>query len=250
MNLARRILMARRIEHAVDEYWDDVVLLLKGDGPDGSTNITDSSVYGHPVTVYGNAQISTAQSVNPGGSSMYFDGAGGYLDLGSLGQTSLRSNNFTIECYFYLNSKTHRYARIFQFGTDPGSWNTQDHVALMPHHHDRGGKLAFQVFAHNGINFPLLLSNSVPPNGQWIHVAVSRETSTFRLFINGVLESSNTWDGSLSVSDTVPTYIGGVTMNGNAYLNGYIQDLRITKNWARYTADFTPPTEPFPTTGP
>ena len=43
-------------------------------------------------------------------------------------------------------------------------------------------------------------------------------------------------------------YIGGEA--DTRFLNGYIDELRITKGIARYTANFTPPTEAFPDAGP
>ena len=47
-------------------------------------------------------------------------------------------------------------------------------------------------------------------------------------------------------------YIGASDYNSGSseYLTGYIDDLRITKGYARYTATFTPPTAAFPNTGP
>jgi len=58
-----------------DPNYSSVSLLLNGNGTNGSTTFTDSSVNNHTITRNGNAQISTTQS-KFGGSSMYFDGNG------------------------------------------------------------------------------------------------------------------------------------------------------------------------------
>ena len=56
-----------------DPFAANVVLFLKGNGSNGSTNIIDSSPTPKTISVFGTAQISTAQS-KYGGSSLYFDG--------------------------------------------------------------------------------------------------------------------------------------------------------------------------------
>jgi hypothetical protein len=60
---------------------ESVVLFLRGAGENGSTNIVDSSLYNHSVVTNGNIEISTDQSAVPGGSSIYFDGSSGYIDV-------------------------------------------------------------------------------------------------------------------------------------------------------------------------
>jgi hypothetical protein len=64
----------------VDEYYDNVSLLLYGNGTNGSTTITDNSPSPKTVTAVGNAQISTAQS-KFGGASIAFDGTGDYITV-------------------------------------------------------------------------------------------------------------------------------------------------------------------------
>lgn len=78
--------------------------------------------------------------------------------------------------------------------------------------------------------------------GQWNHFSITREGNTFKTFKNGVKQDEwqstksiarNTRDGNLKFS------IG--RSQGADYFHGYIDDFRITKGTALYTADFTPP---------
>jgi hypothetical protein len=73
---------------------------------------------------------------------------------------------------------------------------------------------------------------------QWVHVAITRSGTTLKRWVNGVGGTSVTNSDTFNNSD----FKIGVTP-GNIYLN----DVRITKGVARYTGNFIPPTEKFPT---
>ena len=82
--------------------------------------------------------------------------------------------------------------------------------------------------------------------GVWTHVAVGRSGANLRLFAGGVQQGTTF---NISTSTIFPfnavTLIGQTT-NGATYgMNGNIDEFRMTKA-ARYTANFTPPTAPFP----
>ena len=93
---------------------------------------------------------------------------------------------------------------------------------------------------YNNYNYS---SSSSVPIDTWTHLAASRGGGTVRLFIDGVVVSSGVLPVNLSDAATL---IGYRNASYNGYLNGYIDDLRITKGVARYTANFTPPTAAFP----
>jgi hypothetical protein len=224
----------------VDLYRSQVSLLLHGNGANGSTTITDNSPSPKTVTAVGNAQISTAQS-KFGGGSIAFDGAGLPLDYLSIpaGTSALQfgAQDFTVECWVYrLNTNTGTIA-ISQadLATVAGSaWVL--YVSSSTASDVYSGSSAFAVTSPN------------PPINTWAHVALTRSGGTLRSFLNGTIVGTNTSLGTSTLNNGATTYpntIGGIA-NDIRGLNGYIDELRITKGVARYTANFTPPTAPFP----
>jgi hypothetical protein len=81
----------------------------------------------------------------------------------------------------------------------------------------------------------------------WYHIAVTRSGNTFRTFVNGVVEKTYTSSAAVFSDATIPYNIGRTAyLSGTFYYNGYIDDLRVTKGYARYTTTFTPPTVAHP----
>ena len=82
----------------------------------------------------------------------------------------------------------------------------------------------------------------------WHHIAIVRSGNVFTAFLNGTSEVTAT--SSISLVDNAELLtIGALGYTSPPFLSfftGYIDYLRITKGVARYTANFTPPTAPFP----
>ncbi len=77
----------------------------------------------------------------------------------------------------------------------------------------------------------------------WVHVAVVDNNSTVKMYFNGIEVASGS---SLSINnDNLPLTIGAReagTGGHQYYLNGYMDELRITKGEALWSSNFTPPT--------
>ncbi len=217
-----------------DRNFSNVSLLLHGDGTNGSTTIIDSSPLAQTMTVFGNAQISTAQS-KFGGSSLFFDGTGDSIRSSQTANWTFGANNFTIECWLNT-SDTGQYGSIVSAdGTGTNGW------AFLVNSATNDGKI---VFYEGAIASSLLISSSGGfNNNAWHHVAVARNGSNLSIYVNGTSLASSTSSSSATTPGTL--YIGGSMVSAGRDLVGYIDDLRITKGIARYTANFTPPTAPF-----
>ena len=203
-----------------------------------STNsgITDATAKNDLVTV-GNARISTAQS-KFGGSSMYFDGNGDYLSLAETVTLNFGSSDFTIEGWIYPVTTVGANRPIWSTGTNSSNW-------MSLYLHTTAGRPEFAIISGGSTIIDLFPSDVVSTNA-WYHIAVTRSSSTFRMFLNGTLISSGT--SSTAVPDYTDSYrVGYGRWNGDTGVyDGYINDLRITRGVARYTTTFTPPTTAFP----
>jgi hypothetical protein len=227
----------------LDANYSNVSLLLHGDGPNGSTIITDNSPSPKVVAAVGNAQISTAQS-KFGGSSIAFDGSGDRLTLPSPVPLDLRLGDvdFTIEFWVYTNGSA-TYAVVGNLDDNDGTghyWVILNSLS--------GGLHTVQFGAPPQTN---RFGASTLTTSTWHHIAITRNGTSLRCFLNGTQLGSTltqaNWVGTNAYA--TPYWIGASYHNfigQNYQLNGYIDDLRITKGVARYTSNFTSPTEPFP----
>ena len=99
--------------------------------------------------------------------------------------------------------------------------------------------------ANNGSTYVPLLSAAQPPASQRTHVAISRQDNVFRMFYDGVKQHEKTSSVIINAAASA-LRIGELGAAGAPSVNGCIDEIRITKGVARYTADFIPPTKPFP----
>lgn len=204
--------------------------------PTGSTacvlftnaGITDATAKNNLETV-GNAQISTAQS-KFGGSSIAFDGTGDWLNIATNPTITLGSGDFTIEGWVYFNNLSANNV-IF----DQRPQNTQ---GIYPTLYVGSSTLIWYT------NTTAQITSSSLSTGTWYHFAISKSGSSTKMFINGTQSGSTYTDTNNYLASR--TYVGISAFDQTGSLNGYLDDFRITKGYARYTANFTVPTAAFP----
>ena len=157
--------------------------------------------------------------------SGYFDGTGDYASFSPTSALNAGTGDFTLEFWtLHLTSSTYQG---YYYGGAVGSINFR-----------RTSSNTIEL-AHDGITSVLITSTTIPAN-QWVHVAVTRNSGTVRIFINGVSGGSVTYTGNFNSTGGTGT-IGSITPS--IYnLNGYISNLRLITGTALYTANFTPPT--------
>ncbi len=205
------------------------VSLLHMNGADGSQAFTDET--GKVWNAYGNAQIDTAQSVF-GGSSALFDGSGDYLSAPDSADFDFGSGDFTIDFWVRFNSLSTPQHLVTKLNTS----------LYGPFAITIDGSYVYCASSSNGTSWGMIFAWPYGGHlavGEWHHFAFVRNGSDWRFYLDGVSRASTT------VSQTVMPNITDVTIGANADgsfpLNGWMDELRISKGIARWTNNFTPP---------
>jgi hypothetical protein len=205
-------------------------------------NFTNIGVYDGSMNTnlrtVGDAKISTAQ-YKFGLSSMAFDGTGDFVTVRGNQQAlySMGNADFTIEMWIYTLSVNGHLIDTNNGGDASGSGRFAIQIN------------ASQLQAYNSTGTTMIIGGTINTN-QWYHIAYARASGVSKLFVDGEQVGSTYTDTNNFVCGNANRPVFGVNGYDEAStpMNGYIDDLRITRGYARYTTTgFAPPQRAFET---
>lgn len=228
-----------------DPYWANVTSLLRFDGANNSTVFTDEK--GTVWSKNGAPVISTAQS-KFGGSSGRFS-KNNYISTNTMAPFLFSaSEDFTVEAWVYVPTG----ASIYETEVPILCVGAQD---ISPF----GGGWNFCLFDKANATIRLERDNinltvqsaefqigSAIPRDTWMHVEFGRQGGITYGFFNGVLKGTSTIHNNIPFNSPNINNVSIGSGNGrvlpnNWHLDGYIDDLRVTKGVCRHTVGFAPP---------
>ena len=230
-----------------DQHFANVVLGLSFDGVDGATAVTDWSGAPHAMTFNGNAQLDTAQ-FKWGTASLLCDGNADFVTTPDHADWSFGSSPFTVEGWLRFNHLN----------------TAEDGCALCGHYNNTGNQRSWALYYDNSTGEDLTFIRSSdgtattalkgawpggsPALNTWFHVAADRDANnTLRVYLNGVVLASEAISTFSFHNSTDVLSIGRLNSSAGSrrWLNGWLDELRITKGVARYAGAFNPPGGPF-----
>ena len=178
---------------------------------------------------FGDSQLDTAQK-KFGTASILLDGTEDNVKVPTDEDFGFGSANWCLEAFIRPGSVTGTQ-RIFDL-RDASATDTAPTMYL------NGTALHFAVGNTSQINGGTLSTNT------WYHVAVARNAGTTKLFLDGT--ELGTYTDANDYGTTTPVIIGAdYQATPSEAFNGHIDEVRVSKAAARFTAGFTPTTSEY-----
>jgi hypothetical protein len=204
----------------------------------GSSTLTDSSVNNVSIANPTSTVTISNEQVKYGSTSIKLipQGGGSPSSIVTTATSNLipGSQDFTFELWHYWTAITTSDNTWILWTNDAGT-TTYNALGIM----NNASNLACVNFVVGGQNIIFGSKNQLIVN-QWNHIAFTKQGSTWRCFINGVLDSAGARTGAFSVGVSASRirFFNNTPSNGTQY----ISDMRLTIGGALYTSNFTPPT--------
>ena len=193
----------------------------------------------HNLSLENGTNISTAQA-KFGNSSLFFDGTTDTATVIGSENVNFGTANFTVEGWIRPASFSGYKPNIISKWTNGSrGWA----VRLVA---SGSGFVMRFTFSTDGSNDSSLDATTVLAFDTWHHFAFVQNSNTITCYSNGA--ANGTISCSTIFASTNPIILGDWDTNQADY-NGYIDDIRVTTGVARYTSNFTAPSEPFPDKG-
>ena len=227
-----------------ETYWQSDALIMNMDGLNNSQYLADHSKFNNKITVANNAKIVTTNGIS-NGSSLYLDGTSHIKIPNS--PFKFGTSNFTFELWMNISTpQSASYPYVFA----SSAYNSgSGFILYLPGPGTGWGgtdRIYFQS-STSGAAGPDMQSTSTFKGQGWKHVAITRNGSTFRLFVNGIQEAIATNSTANFTGNVTSGSLLGAAINGNyadtsSWTKGYFDLFRVTNGACRYTSNFTPPT--------
>lgn len=202
---------------------------------DGSVLFTDYSTTSYTITAVGNAQVDTAQK-QIGKGSILLDGTGDYLTVPDNADWNFGTGNFTIDFWIRFNTASGDVGIISQEEDSNNRWGM--YLA--------GGNTLKFIATTAGVSKYNSSASWTPTTGIWYHIAFVRNGSFGTCYVNGtqLFQGSFTGDGILG-NNAHTLDVGELNHGGVGVVDGWMDEVRISKGIARWTAGFTPETSAY-----
>jgi hypothetical protein len=194
---------------------------------EAETDITDKNGT-HTITAVADAALSTAQysGYNNSTKSVLLNGSTQYLTVPAHSDFDFGTGDYTIDLWYWGDTNDgSEYERLIDIEKSDST----------------DGYLILNIFPITGYTRISTVDGSVISgttsivDSTWHHIALVRNGTTNTLYVDGVSEGT-------PITDQTAVTAGGVWVGksalGTAYLNGYVDNIRIVKGTALWTSGF------------
>jgi hypothetical protein len=201
-----------------------------------------------PLRRFGNGILNNGTAPSPGGTASHNAG----VFCGVTTDTDMGNLDFTIEGQFRFQRLPTGSNKAVFFGKWDEAANQRSYQLYLGGPSLNSGNLVWRISTDgtNGTVQTLFSYPWKPVVGQWYHVAVCRQSGVTNVYIDGVPLGTGFADANIYFAGSSRTALMVETSGGggvaNTALDGWNDEFRITKAFARYTGTFTPPSAAFP----